>query len=166
MSTFKGKKFNIKSDTLLKINGTFECYNQSEDMVHLARLGKNGKKLAPSAKNLVNLPLTVFLAGIEQANVQAIEEVDSYAHMNVTRSTYLKVSERAGQIQLARSQVLTSKGYMPKCTQEEFSIIQLANILKDAYLVHKTIRRSMQECIDLAKRRDILNSATLAAIED
>ena len=37
----------------------WEDYNKSEGMVHLCRI-KNGKRLAPSAKNLLNITPTQF----------------------------------------------------------------------------------------------------------
>ncbi len=42
-----------------KLIGTWEVYNKSEGMVHLCRI-KNGKRLAPSVKNLLNITPAQF----------------------------------------------------------------------------------------------------------
>jgi len=45
--------------TFDKLVGTWEVYNKSEGMVHLCRV-KNGKRMTPSAKNLLNVTPAQF----------------------------------------------------------------------------------------------------------
>lgn len=68
----KGNQFDISSDFLGKANGRWECYNLTENMVHLARVGKNGEKLSPRAKNLMNIAADNFAAGIEAGRVAPV----------------------------------------------------------------------------------------------
>lgn len=62
---YKNKKFSIVNDLTIKANGLFECYNVTENMIHLARLGKDGKKLTPNSRNLLNVRTDNFELGLK-----------------------------------------------------------------------------------------------------
>lgn len=65
LDKYKNKKFNITNELMVKANGLFECYNVTENMIHFARLGKDGKKLTPNSKNLLNIRTDNFESGLE-----------------------------------------------------------------------------------------------------
>jgi len=67
----KNTQYEINNE-IKKANGIFECYNVTENMIHLARVGVDGKKLKPSQKNLLNLTVSSFHKGVLMGQVVAL----------------------------------------------------------------------------------------------
>ena len=65
----KNSKLTLSSDFLGKANGNFECYNVTGGLAHLVRLNKKGERMAPNAKNLLNLKVSQIEQGIDLGRV-------------------------------------------------------------------------------------------------
>ena len=55
-----------------KINGTWECYTVYDGRLMFARVGKRGKLLSASAKNMFNIKVEGFEDGIKTGVVKEI----------------------------------------------------------------------------------------------